>query len=170
MSELLGRTLQYTFFDEWEPPVRAWSFEGETMTSYDETLFNELIKYVYRYRHSSPLPLIPLELLDAFNDPRPFAWYNIAYQCQIKYNVMLLCEPRKESEHNYYQEYIGRLPPLGQNDLEDSLYLTRLLNNFYKALTCQIPETIEKYRKELDDACREERIRRDSGIRDNGRF
>ena len=165
MSELLGRTPQYTFIDELEPPVRAWSFEGETMASCDTTCFNELMKYVYRYRHSSPLPLIPLELLDSFNDPRPFAWYNIDYQRQISYNVLLLCEPRKEPEHNYYQEYVGRLTQQNQNDFKcDNLIY--LMNNFYKAMT-SLAEDIDIYRKEFVDAyvaCREEQIRREQSI------
>lgn len=165
-----GYESKFSCIDEFKPPVHEWSFESEIMMSCDETIFNELMKIVYCYRHSSPLPLIPLELLDAFNDPRPFAWYNIDYQRQISYDVLLLCEPRKEPEHNYYQEYVDHLPLLKPDDPRDSLEPTRLLNNFYKALTSQIPDTIEKYRKELDDACRKEQIRREQSIQHNRGF
>lgn len=147
MSELLGHLPQYVGIDEWEPPDHKWSFESER-ADWDK-FFENHSEEIFLLLLFFGVPTFGILLETNLNEK---FWYRVDVQNRITRNVLLLCEPKVVPEHNYYREYIDRLPMLVQND---SLDPTFLLNNFYKAMTSQA-EDIDIYRKELDDDCRKE--------------
>lgn len=145
MSELLGREAKYSFVDEWEPPEHKWSFKSE-YNDWDE-FFEKHSEGLFQVLLFFGAPI--LQILVESNLIEKF-WYRIDVQNSITRNVLLLCEPKEAPEHNYYQEYVQK--------------------NFVNQLYIQIPNTINKMRRNLDDTCRKEQIRRDQGIRSSGGF
>lgn len=159
MSELLGRKAKYSFFDEfevdmtaakeapgihspsdqWAPPDHKWSFDSER-ADWDEFFENhsvELFTLLLFFGIPTFSMLFETNLIEKF-------WYRVNVQNSITRNVLFLCEPKEAPEHNYYQEYV-------QKEFINQMYI-------------QIPNTINKMRRDLDAVCKEEQIRRNSGI------
>lgn len=111
MSDLLGRTPQYTCIDEFDPPNFEWFFES------DQKKIKKIVDNwdVFFEKHSIELFIVLL----FFNNPafrvkfeadlKEMFWYRIDVQTSIKYNALLLSKSKKMPQRNYYREHVNNL-------------------------------------------------------------